>query len=69
VEKNRSEEQDRDCQRQGPTPDERPGRMKVAKLVSKQERNQQENKDPTEVNLNGDTENLSNPDGRSHRLC
>ena len=34
--------------------------MKVAKLVSKQERNQQKNKDPTEVDLNGDAENLSN---------
>ena len=66
--KDRRKEQYRYHRRQGPTSEDGPSGMKVAELAPKQDGNQQENQYPTEVNLNGNPENFSNPDGRSHRL-
>ncbi len=41
----------------------------TGELISQEKGDQQEDEDPTEVDLNGNAEDCAHPDGRSHRLC
>lgn len=41
----------------------------TGELISQEKGDQQEDEDPTEVDLNGNTEDFAHSDGRSHRLC
>ena len=41
----------------------------TGELISQEKGDQQEDEDPTEVDLNGNTEDFAHSDGTSHRLC